>query len=76
MIYDDYRLKKKTKTKNKSLSMIKLTSQISTCSIFIKTTASLVWSVPTNFACVTASAMFSTVVTIDLHFGSKYKLKI
>lgn len=30
-----------------------------TCNIFIRTTSSLAGSVPTNLACVTASAMFS-----------------
>lgn len=32
-----------------------------TCNIFISTTPSEEWSVPTNLACVTASAMSSTV---------------
>ena len=33
--------------------------QAPTCKIFIRTTSSLARSVPTNLACVTASAMFS-----------------
>ena len=31
-----------------------------TCNIFMRTTSSLLGSVPTNLACVTASARFST----------------
>lgn len=41
-----------------------------TCRIFIKTTPSLFSSMLTNFACVTASAIFSIVLGADLLVGS------
>lgn len=42
------------------LAVTALTKQTGhTCRIFIRTTSSLAGSVPTNLACVTASAMFS-----------------
>jgi hypothetical protein len=45
-----------------------------TCRIFISTTPSLDWSVPTNLAWVTASAMFSTVAGMDCRVGSRQKI--
>jgi hypothetical protein len=42
-----------------------------TCKIFIRTTSSLPLSVPTNLACVTASAKLSTTMAADSWPGSK-----
>ena len=42
-----------------------------TCKIFIRTTSSLPLSVPTNLACVTASARLSTTMAADSWAGSE-----
>jgi hypothetical protein len=42
-----------------------------TCKIFIRTTSSLPLSVPTNLACVTASARLSTTLAADSWAGSE-----
>lgn len=46
-----------------------------TCRIFIKTTSSLAWSVPTNRAWVTASAMFSIPSAVPSWLGSEEQNK-
>ena len=59
------------KTSNPATLKLFLKLRSYTCRIFISTTPSLDWSVPTNLAWVTASAMFSTVAGIDCRVGSK-----